>query len=133
MFVSQSVGGAIIIDGKAFYGKSQRGGEFGHMILVPNGRSCYCGRLGCLNAYCSTKNLSDMTNEDLGSFFAGIESGDESLIKVWDEYLDYLALAIHNLNMAFDCEVVIVGYLGQYIGTYIEGLRTRVKSLKAYM
>ena len=33
--------------------------EFGHVTLVPDGKPCYCGQKGCVNAYCSAKNLSD--------------------------------------------------------------------------
>ena len=32
------------IDGKLFRGQNQKAGEFGHMILVPGGRKCYCGK-----------------------------------------------------------------------------------------
>lgn len=132
-FISQSVGGAIIINGQIFYGRYRRGGEIGHLTLIPGGRPCYCGREGCLNAYCNTKILSDRTNEDLGKFFERLEAKDESCHAVWEEYLDYLALAIHDLNMVFDSEIVIGGYLGQYIGAYIDALRERVRKMDPYL
>lgn len=132
-FISQSVGGAIIINGQIFYGRYRRGGEIGHMTLIPDGRTCYCGRKGCLNAYCSTKLLSDMANEDLSEFFEYLEAKDEKCLTVWDEYLNYLALAIHDLNMIFDSEIIIGGYLGQYIGAYIDDLRERVRRIDTYL
>ncbi|MGF6365923.1 putative NBD/HSP70 family sugar kinase [Aequitasia blattaphilus] len=133
LFVSQTVGGAIIIDGNVFYGKMRRGGEFGHITLYPGGKPCFCGRKGCINAYCATKVLSDMTNDDLNLFFEGLEQKNEKYIKAWNQYLDDLALAIHDLNMAFDSEVIIGGYLGQYIGLYMEELRERVKKLDPFI
>lgn len=133
LFISQSVGGAIIINGQVFYGKMRRGGEFGHMTLFPGGKECFCGRKGCINAYCSTKILSDLTNEDLNQFFERLVDKEEVCVKVWDEYLDNLALAIHDLNMAFDSEIVIGGYLGQYIGPYVDSLRERVRKIDNFL
>ena len=38
-------------------------------------------------------------------------------MKDMDEYLDNLAIAVDNLRMCFDCEVVLGGYVGNLIGT----------------
>lgn len=132
-FISQSVGGAVIVDGKLCLGRTCRSGEFGHMMLVPGGRKCYCGRRGCTNSYLSVKLLSGRTNGNLGAFFASLEEGNEENQAVWEEYLDYLARAVHNLNAAFDWEIIIGGYLGQFIGPYIEQLRERVQKLNPGM
>ncbi|MDO4260763.1 MAG: ROK family transcriptional regulator [Eubacteriales bacterium] len=132
-FVSPSVGGAVILDGKTFYGKNRRAGEFGHMILVPGGKKCYCGRVGCVNGYCSTENLSDLTGGDLDLFFRRLEEKDEACMEVWDRYLDYVALAVHNLLTSFDMEIIIGGYLGQYIGKYMDDLFRRVRKLDGYV
>ena len=66
---ADSAGRAELINGETFYGHNRRAGEFGHMTLVPDGKKCYCGRDGCVNSYCSTENLSDLTDGDLGEFF----------------------------------------------------------------
>lgn len=129
-FVSQTVGGAIILNGKMNYGRNRRGGEFGHMTLIQGGRACYCGRIGCVDAYCSTRNLSDWTEGNLDRFFRGLEEGNPQFRKVWEEYLDYLALAVHNLATALDNDIIIGGYLGQYIGPYIGELRKRVQKMR---
>lgn len=47
------IGGGIILDGKVYQGTSDYAGEFGHMIVVPEGRECSCGNLGCIEAYAS--------------------------------------------------------------------------------
>ena len=56
--LSNSVGGAILTDGALYMGDHLRAGEFGHNTLVPGGRRCYCGKDGCLDAYCSARLLS---------------------------------------------------------------------------
>lgn len=132
-FISPSVGGSVIIDGKALYGRTGRAGEFGHMTLIPGGKKCYCGRRGCVNAYCSTELLSDYTEGNLYEFFRRLENGDGKCAAIWEEYMDSLALAIHNLASSFDLEIVIGGYLGQHIGPYMGQLEARVEKLDHYL
>ncbi len=47
------VGSGIVIDGKVLYGHDGFAGELGHTCAVRGGRRCGCGKLGCLEAYCS--------------------------------------------------------------------------------
>ncbi len=139
--LSNSVGGSVILademksnngirsdeDGGAMYmGNNWRSGEFGHMVIHPGGRDCYCGKKGCLDAYCSALSLSRLEDGDLRAFFGKLESGHEEYRKIWEEYLDNLAIVIDNLRMCFDCEVVLGGYVGNYMDPYIERLRAVV-------
>ncbi|MFQ9799181.1 MAG: ROK family protein [Clostridia bacterium] len=60
-----------------YTGSNLRAGEFGHNTLIPGGRRCYCGKEGCLDAYCSAKVLSNHTNGNLLEFLTN--SGREIL------------------------------------------------------
>jgi len=51
------LGGGIISNGELLYGSDGFAGEIGHVILVPDGRLCGCGRKGCLETYCSATGL----------------------------------------------------------------------------
>ena len=113
--LSNSVGGAILIDGQLYTGSHQRAGEFGHNTLVPDGRRCYCGKCGCLDAYCNAGVLSDLTGGSLALFFEGVREGNPRCTHAWNEYLDHLAVAVNNLHMSFDCNVVAGGYVGSYL------------------
>jgi len=124
--LSNTVGGSVILDGGVYSGENQRGGEFGHMTLVRDGLPCYCGKKGCLDAYCSATVLSGQTGGDLSVFFDQLKKGDKSLSKLWSRYLDDLAVAVDNLRMAFDCTVIVGGYVGAHIDGYIDALRERV-------
>lgn len=131
--VSQSVGGAVIHSRKLIDGKNQRAGEFGHMTLIADGKPCYCGRKGCVDAYCSTTVLSDASDGRLEDFFNRLNAGDEKCVRVWKQYIKYFAMAIHNLNMVFDTQIIIGGYLGQYIGDYMEQLSMLIKEIDPYI
>ena len=62
------VGSGIVIDGKLVYGCDGFAGELGHVIMrTENGRSCGCGRKGCLEAYCSATGVARTARELLAT------------------------------------------------------------------
>lgn len=121
--LSNSVGGAVFVNGKLYYGEDMRSGEFGHMTLVPDGRRCYCGNYGCVDAYCSALLLSNVAEGNLALFFERLKAGDSKCRTAWEEYLHYLVIVINNLNVSFDCEVLLGGYVGRYLKPYLEKIR----------
>lgn len=125
--LSNSVGGAVIIDNLVYEGNTQKGGEIGHMTVeTQNAKKCYCGKYGCFETVCSTEVLVQYTNGSLGEFFKLLKSGDETAILVWNKYLEDLSLAVHNIRMLFDGNVILGGYIGPYIEEYMDNLRRRV-------
>lgn len=130
--LSNSVGGAILLNNTVYPGENQRSAEFGHMTLVPGGRPCYCGQKGCVEAYCNARLLSDTCNGDLALFFEMLSMESTPHLKIWNEYLDDLAIAINSLRMMFDCQIVLGGYVGGYIEPYIPDLRQRVSKLNSF-
>lgn len=124
--LSNTVGGAILINGQNYYGETQKGGEFGHLIIQPGGRECYCGRRGCVNAYCSANNLR-LDGETLEDFFEMLSKGGEVQKKVWIEYREYLVLAILNLRTSFDCDIILGGYVGSFLRDYVDEIAQEVQ------
>ena len=120
--LSNTVGGAVYRDGSICMGDHFRAGEFGHMVLVPEGKTCYCGKAGCMDAYCSVRALCGTDADQPEDFFARLADGDPQAAGAWDEYLYYLALAVTNLRMAYDCDIVLGGYLGSCLEEYREQL-----------
>lgn len=58
------VGSGIVVDGKLVYGSDGFAGELGHVIVRnENGRSCGCGRKGCLETYCSATGVARTARE----------------------------------------------------------------------
>ena len=47
------VGGGIVVNGRALYGRHGIAGEWGHMYLDESGGKCYCGRVGCVETIIS--------------------------------------------------------------------------------
>ena len=117
--LNNTLGGAFCIDGKLIPGANQKAGEFGHMILVPGGKKCYCGKQGCADAYCAASVLTDDTKETLEQFMKKVEEQDGQAVKVWKEYLNNLAILISNLRMAYDMDIILGGEVGGYLDDHM--------------
>lgn len=126
--LSNSVGGAILLGGSIYYGDNQKSAEFGHMTIINDGKLCYCGRKGCLDAYCSAGVL-EKDGMSLEEFFFWLKSGDSQCRELWETYKYYLILAISNLRTCFDCQVILGGYVGSYLEDYLDEIQ---KSLEPY-
>jgi glucokinase len=64
------IGGAIVLNGKIFYGMSGMAGEFGHVTIEPNGVPCGCGNHGCAERYASATAVVRMAKEAIDSGLA---------------------------------------------------------------
>jgi predicted NBD/HSP70 family sugar kinase/biotin operon repressor len=124
--LSKSVGGSTLLGNKLYPGENQRSCEIGHMTIVPEGRACYCGKKGCVDAYCNSNILSDCCGGSLPEFFSQIRNGNPTLMNVWKDYLYYLSITINNIRMLFDCKVILGGYIGVYMDDYIGLLRSMI-------
>lgn len=51
------LGSALVVNGEMVYGHDGFAGELGHIIIFPDGRLCGCGRMGCLETYCSATGI----------------------------------------------------------------------------
>ena len=62
------VGSGIVVNGQLLYGSDGFAGELGHVTMVrEGGRSCGCGRNGCLEAYCSATGVARTARELLAT------------------------------------------------------------------
>ena len=124
--LSNTVGGAFFCDDELMQGKNFRCGEVGHMTVVMDGEYCYCGKRGCLDAYCAAWRLSEMADGKLEQFFSLLDQGDAEAAKIWDAYTDYLAIAVNNVHMVLDCDIVLGGYVGSCMGAHLKEVWDKV-------
>lgn len=130
--VEKGVGGCIILGDGLLRGSRNRAGEFGHMILVPGGKQCYCGKKGCLEAYISTATISEDLGLELEEFFAELENGNKKHRKLWDEYIEYLCWGLDNLYTAFDTDIVLGGHLTPYLDKYMGKITDKLTQLNSF-
>ena len=99
--LNESVGGAVVMNRRLLLGNTFQAGEVGHMLLVPGGRTCYCGKAGCADAYLSPKALE--------------QDG-------WDMYLEHLAMLLTNLRMVLNMDIVAGGQIGAELDSQWDAL-----------
>ena len=116
--LNRSVGGAVMYHGGLLAGRSFQAGEFGHMLLVPGGNPCYCGKNGCADAYLSP----DVLGMPVETFFHHMEAGQPDAVEKWQEYLNYLAILVTNLRMAMDFDIILGGTMGIWVKQYFTDL-----------
>ncbi|NET33634.1 MAG: ROK family protein [Cyanothece sp. SIO1E1] len=118
------IGGGLFLNGQLVKGNNGWAGEFGHIIVEPGGRSCGCGRQGCLETYASATGLrrtvlQRLTQGDEKSIlrrlaaseleakdvYLAAKMGDALSLEVFDDVGRRLGLALANLAATFDPEV----------------------------
>jgi len=52
------IGGGFVEDGRILSGVDDRALEIGHIVVYPGGRTCACGRSGCVEAYSSGPSIA---------------------------------------------------------------------------
>jgi len=103
------VGSGIVVDGNMVYGHDGFAGELGHVILFPGGRTCGCGRKGCLEAYCSAKGIVNTYLEllekegkepdgEITPYTISVSAGkgDKTAIRTYEVTGEILGLALSN-------------------------------------
>ena len=61
--VGTGIGGGVIVGGTMLRGATGGAAEIGHIMVVPGGRQCGCGRLGCWEQYASGTALVRQARE----------------------------------------------------------------------
>ena len=109
------IGGAVVHHGEVARGWQGMAGEFGHMPIVPGGRSCPCGLEGCWERYCSGTALLRAAREAGGHPASGpditmaAQAGEQWALSAYGEVGRWLGIGLSGLVAALDPAVVVVG------------------------
>lgn len=113
------VGGGIVVDGKVLGGAHGVGGEWGHIPLpapsleeVTNAPACYCGKRGCLEAWCSGPALAAdfkrVTGRDATAEEIAASDGVQEHAAM-DRLIDRLARSMATMVNILDPDVIVIG------------------------
>jgi glucokinase len=120
MTLGTGFGCSLVADDKPYCGSDSSGGLLGgHMSIDRNGPECSCGNKGCLEIYCSATALRKKIKElhpafkdavdVLPEFFVRVKSGDENIVKTFNEFIDDLSIGIVNAIHAYGPDVLVLG------------------------
>jgi fructokinase len=121
VILGTGVGGGIVLGGRAHAGHNLIAGEWGHIRLpaIDEGEldapRCGCGRVGCLEAWCSGPGLARdharVTGETLqpAEIAARAADGDAGARATLDRHADRLARALAGVVNLLDPDVIVLG------------------------
>ena len=128
--IGTGIGSGLVIDGHVVEGRHGAAGEVGHMTVVPDGRTCKCGRKGCVEQYASARGIvrtfreagaSGKYSEDqfsslepLGDLDAltvakAAQEGDPRAIEAYSVMADKLGFALAQVACVTDPAVILLG------------------------
>lgn len=113
--LNRNFGGVLLFNGKVQNDSELNSGVIEHLCLDPNGGICYCGKRGCVETFCSANSLKEQAQMPIAEFFDKVHSGDSKCLQIWRRFLKYLALTIDNIRMIFDAQLILGGYLLQFM------------------
>ena len=149
--LGSGLGSGLVVDGRVVVGGHGAAGEVGHMTVVPGGRPCKCGRLGCIERYASARGIVLTFNEaassgafdeslfsshvpqdetDALSVYQAASEGDPRAIHAFDIMADKLGYALAQVACVVDPGVILLGGgITAAADIYLEKLR---KSYRSY-
>ncbi|MBN1531797.1 MAG: ROK family transcriptional regulator [Spirochaetes bacterium] len=141
------LGAGIMVSGTTIRGSHYLAGEIGHMVVNPGGDRCTCGGRGCFEAMVFRNRLLEMARsryqDDPGSaifirsgpedlapqdVFDAAGAGDPTAESIMEDIIGWFAVALSNLIMAYDPEVIVIQ--GIYTGAgdgFLSRLRERLR------
>jgi glucokinase len=108
--VSTGIGAGLILNGQLYRGHQGSAGEFGHIVIVPDGPLCNCGNRGCLEAVASgtaiARDAGVSSASEVGRLAAAGDPGAQAILS---RAARYLGLALGGLINLLNPEVVALG------------------------
>ncbi|WP_035618621.1 ROK family protein [Lacticigenium naphthae] len=117
-----------IYNGEIYADTNHLIGEIGHTVINPNGALCECGKRGCLQTYTSEswminkakllyenapdtflrQLVSDKQQLTIDTLIKAYKLGDEGSLHIIDQGILYFSIAINNLLMLMDSDLVYI-------------------------
>lgn len=124
--VGTGIGGGIIIDGNLYRGSAGAAGDFGHVIVEPDGPKCGCGGWGCLEVLASGTAIATQAEQAItaggesrlsrlsGSITAvdvaaAAKGGDILARQVFQDAARYLGIALASYANTNNPEKIVIG------------------------
>ncbi|MSQ80136.1 MAG: ROK family protein [Candidatus Methylopumilus sp.] len=114
VIMGSGCGGGIVFDGKIRQGPQNIAGEWGHMVIDPQGAHCYCGANGCVESFISggglEKRIKDKTGNTLSAQkFFNNNLKDQALKDIKQDFYARFGQALANLINILDPDIVVLG------------------------
>ena len=133
--VGTGIGATLMTHDTIYRGAFGTAPEFGHIVVVPNGRHCSCGKRGCLERYASGTALPDTCADLRGSYETSLPDdptgkeitqaarrGDPLAVAVMEDFSQWLGQGLSIVADVLDPELIVLGGgVSQDADLYLEG------------
>jgi predicted NBD/HSP70 family sugar kinase len=116
IILGTGVGGGGVIDGRVLPGGQGIGGEWGHIVLDPDGSECYCGQRGCVETFLSGPFLETFyarrsgTSLPLGDISKrAIVGQDVAAVETINRLVTWFGRGVATVINILDPHVVVLG------------------------
>lgn len=110
IWIGLGISSALVIDGRLHRGRRGNAGEIHHLVAVPDGRPCACGKRGCLGAYLALGTLHEGIGSTEEEAVLRAIAEDHPAVVAWAQAAaEPLRQIIDAYEMAFDPATVIIG------------------------
>mgnify|MGYP002716250726 FL=1 len=120
--VGTGIGATLMTHDTIYRGAFGTAPEFGHIVVVPNGRQCSCGKRGCLERYASGTALPDTCADLRASYETALPTdptgkeitqaarrGDPLAVAVMEEFSRWLGQGLSIVADVLDPELIVLG------------------------
>ncbi|MGO1922370.1 MAG: ROK family transcriptional regulator [Jeotgalicoccus sp.] len=121
------IGTGIIIAGNLYRGKMGLAGEFGHNVIVENGRQCHCGRKGCWETYASEQAFYDSLErkglkmeKSIVNVLKELENNNSVALEAMKELSTHMNTGLENVARAMSPDYIIIGNKLRHFKDYLD-------------
>ena len=138
------IGMSIIQDGQIVRGRDGNAGEIGHMIMIDDGETCYCGNNGCLETLASATSIIKAAGDEylkgdgklslkrrdiIKRLALEAENGNVKIAGVFKKAGTFMGRGIANVvNILNPDQVILCGIMAQYSPLYADDLLTAAQN-----
>jgi predicted NBD/HSP70 family sugar kinase len=143
--VGRGIGMGIVVRGQFYRGSNGGGGEFGHVVIDPDGPVCDCGKHGCLEAFASDPAILREARAAIASgaitgvpkraltierLIDAAQAGDETARRLFAGAGRRLGMSIANLINVFNPRLILISGEGVRNGDWMfEPMRDAIRAL----
>jgi len=123
--LGRGVGLGMVLNNRLYRGSGGGAGEFGHMVVQPDGPVCACGKRGCLEALISDPAMVRQASSAMGRPVTIQEAvqlareGNQAMATVFATSAHILGMAVANLVNILNPALIIIGGEGTRAGNLI--------------
>ena len=113
--ISEGVGAAVLANGQLLLGKDGMAGEFGHILVDPNGPQCNCGERGCWEMFASTRAVLRLYNEsapeqpatNFTHLMSLADQGEAPALEALEQQARWIARGLRMITAALSPETIL--------------------------